>query len=114
MKKLRDIGYLVYTGKIAPNSKNIPIYRIKLNHGLSGGDKCLTTDSQSFKDGLSGNLTTDSEGIWIDYRSIDNKKDNKNLFSNSLKVDLKEQEKAHNKRLVEYKEIIKKRKKLSC
>lgn len=63
LKKLRDIGYLEYTGKIAPKSKRIPIYRINLNHGLSGGDKSLNTDSQDFKHGLSGNLNTPTESI---------------------------------------------------
>lgn len=75
LKKLRDFGYLSYTGKIAPKSKNIPIYRINLNHGLSGGDKSLTTDSQSFNHGLSVLLTTPSEGIWRDNIDKDNRKD---------------------------------------
>lgn len=75
LKKLRDVGYLIYTGKFAPKSKNIPIYRINLYHGLSGGDKSLTTDSQSFNHGLSGNLTTPSESIRIDNIKKDNKKD---------------------------------------
>ena len=75
LKKFRDLGYLIYTGKIAPKSKNIPIYRINLNHGLSGGDKSLTTDSQSSNHGLSGNLTTPSQSIWIDHNIKDNMKD---------------------------------------
>ena len=75
LKKFRDKGYLIYTGKMAPKSKNIPIYRINLNYGLPGGGKSSTTDSQSFNHGLSGCLTTDSEGIWID-NIKDNNKDN--------------------------------------
>ena len=75
LKKLRDNKYLTYTGKIAPKSRNIPIYRINLNHGLSGGDKRLTTDSQYFNHGLSVLLTTPSEGIQKDYIYKDNRKD---------------------------------------
>ena len=86
LKKFRDIGYLIYTNKIAPNSKNIPIYRIDFNHGLPGGGKTLTTDSQSSNHGLSGCITTDSEGIWIDNKNKDNKKDNITPFSLCLKI----------------------------
>ena len=81
LKVLRDKNYLNYTGKLAPNSKSIPIYRINLNHGLSGGALNLRTDSQSFTDGLSGCQRTDSEGIRIDHRSIDNRKDIDSSFS---------------------------------
>lgn len=76
LKHLRDYNYLIYTGKIAPNSKNIPIYRINLNHGLSVGDKSLTTDSVSSNHPLSVLLTTHSESIWIDNNIKDNRKDN--------------------------------------
>jgi hypothetical protein len=76
LKILRDKGYLSYTGKLAPNSRSIPIYRINLTHGLSGGGSTLTTDSQSLTDGLSVLSRTDSEGIRIDYNIKDNKKDN--------------------------------------
>lgn len=75
LKYLRDNNYLQYTGKIAPKSKNIPIYSINLNHGLSVGDKSLTTDSVSSNHGLSVLLTTHSESIWIDHINKDNKKD---------------------------------------
>lgn len=82
LKKFRDEGYLIYTGKIAPNSRNIPIYCIDLNHGLSGGGSTLTTDSQSSNHGLSVLLTTPSQSIWIDNNIKDNKKDNgKDSFS---------------------------------
>ena len=83
LKKLRDKGYLLYTGKTAPKSKRIPIYRIKLNHGLSGGDKILITDSQDFKHPLSGNLNTPQEGIQKDNIYKDNKKDIDFSISNS-------------------------------
>ena len=66
LKILRDKEYLIYTGKIAPNSKNIPIYSINLNHGQIGGDKSLTTDFLESNNGLSVLLTTPSEGIRID------------------------------------------------
>ena len=81
LKHLRDIGFLIYTGKIAPKSKNIPIYRIDLNHGLSVGDKSLTTDFEDSNHGLSVLLTTHSESIWIDNRSKDNRKDIYSSFS---------------------------------
>lgn len=34
LKVLRDKKYLSYTGKIAPNSKRIPVYKIDLNPSL--------------------------------------------------------------------------------
>jgi hypothetical protein len=81
LKQLRDMNYLIYTGKIAPKSTRIPIYRIDLNHGLSGGDKILITDSVSFDHGLSVLLNTDSEGIRIDNVDKDNRKDIDSPFS---------------------------------
>ena len=85
LKKFRDEGILMYTGKIAPKSKNIPVYRINLNHGLPVGDKSLTTDSQSFNHGLSGYLTTDSQGIWKDNIKDNNKDNRKNSLFKFLR-----------------------------
>jgi hypothetical protein len=76
LKKLRDSGYLEYTNKIAPKSKNIPIYRINLNHGQFGGGKDLTTDNQDSNHGQLGNLTTPQMGIRKDNNKKDNNKDN--------------------------------------
>lgn len=75
LKKLRDLKILTYTGKIAPKSKNIPIYSVSFNHGLSGGGLTLTTDIGESKDGHSSMLTTDTMSICIDHRK-DNRKDN--------------------------------------
>ncbi len=112
LKKLRDLGYISYTGKIAPKSKNIPIYRINLNHGLSGGDKRLTTDIHDSNHGHLGNLTTPSEGIWIDNILKDNKKDNALSFnfSKTSKFNPENQDDAHDKKMIEYKKIIEERK----
>ncbi len=83
LKQLRDMNYLLYTGKLAPKSKAIPIYSINLNHGLSGGDKSLITDFAYSTDGLSGFLSTDSKGMGIDNIKKDNKKDIASSFSSA-------------------------------
>jgi hypothetical protein len=75
LKKFRDIGFLSYTGKKAPKSKNIPIYKIDLNYGLTGGDTNLTTDNSEFNHGHLIGLTTPSVGIRKDNKYKDNKKD---------------------------------------
>lgn len=111
LKKFRELGYLIYTGKKAPNSKNIPIYRIYINHGLSGDDKLLTTDSQDSNHGLSVLLTTPSQSIRIDNIYKDNKKDIDFSFSKNQKVNPKDQDEAHSKKMDEYKKIIDERKK---
>ena len=36
LKELRRKGYLIYTGKMAPKSKRIPIYKINLNTPVTG------------------------------------------------------------------------------
>ena len=99
LKKFRDNKTLIYTGKIAPKSKNIPIYRINLNNGLRVRGKSLTTDSQSSNHGLSGNLTTPSEGIWIDNNIKDNIKDNGKNSLNS-------KNKTHNPEYQEYRTLF--------
>ena len=76
LKKLRDKGYLIYTGKLAPKSKSIPIYHINLTNGQNGCALNLRTDNLDSTDGQFGNLRTDKMGIRIDNRSKDNKKDN--------------------------------------
>jgi len=48
LKELRDKNYLIYTGKLAPNSKSIPIYRINLTDPQNGGGSNLRTDNLSF------------------------------------------------------------------
>lgn len=84
LKKLRDKKFLIYTGRVAPNSKNIPIYRINLNHGQNDHDKTLTTDNLSFNHGQIGQPTTDKLSIWIDNKK-DNKKDNGVFFKKTSK-----------------------------
>ena len=76
LKQLRDKGYLVYTGKLAPKSRSIPIYSINLTDGQSVRGPTLTTDNLSLTDGQFGNPRTDNLGIGIDHKNIDNKKDN--------------------------------------
>lgn len=78
---MRDSNYLLYTGKLAPNSKSIPIYSINLNHGQNGCALNLRTDILSFTNGQNGDLRTDKMGIRIDNRSKDNKKDIVSSFS---------------------------------
>ena len=99
LKKFRDNKTLTYTGKIAPKSKNIPIYRINLNNGLPVYGKILTMDSKFSNHGLSGSLTTPSEGIWIDNNIKDNIKDN---AKNSLNL----KNKTHNPEYQEYRTLF--------
>ena len=59
LQKLRDKQYLTYTGKLAPNSKSIPVYCINIEHnngtdGQNGGALNLRTDNLSFTDGQNG------------------------------------------------------------
>lgn len=75
LKLLRDKCFLNYTGKIAPNSKSIPVYSIKLNHGQNGGALNLPTDKLFLTDGQNGDLRTDKMGIGKDNIYKDNKKD---------------------------------------
>ena len=46
LKVLRDKGYLVYTGKLAPNSRSIPIYSIQLKHKDQLNNREQSTDTQ--------------------------------------------------------------------
>lgn len=113
LKSLREKNYLIYTGKLAPKSKNIPIYSIYLNHGQNGGDKHLTTDNLSFKDGQNEgvkSLTTDKMGIRIDNKNKDNNKDILFTSSKNQTINPDAQDKAHDKKMREYEEMIKKRK----
>ncbi len=75
LKQLRDKNHLLYTGKLAPNSKSIPIYRINLTHGQNEGALNLRTDNLSLTNGQFGNLRTDKMGIGINYNNKDNNKD---------------------------------------
>jgi hypothetical protein len=80
LKELRDKKYLSYTGKLAPNSKSIPIYSINLTHGQIEGGLKQRTDNLSLTDGQIGDLRTDKLGIRINNIYKDNKKDIDNLF----------------------------------
>lgn len=75
LKELRVKNYLSYTGKLAPNSKSIPIYYINLTNGQIVRAQTLRTDNLSFTDGQIGDLRTDKLGIRIDNINKDNKKD---------------------------------------
>ncbi len=82
LKSLRDKNILIYTNKLAPNSKSIPIYSINLTHGQNGGALNLRTDNLSFTDGQFVPQRTDKMGIRIDNKKKDNKKGNgKDFFS---------------------------------
>ena len=75
LKKLRDMNYLVYTGKMKGKSHKIPIYCINLNHGQKGGDKKFITDNLSLDHGHFVQKITDKLGIQKDNKYKDNKKD---------------------------------------
>jgi len=75
LKLLRDKKYLLYTGKIAPKTKNIPIYKINFNNPNNWGDKDLTTPIEKSNHPNLGNLTTPKIGIEKDNLEKDNKKD---------------------------------------
>ncbi len=75
LKQLRDKNYLLYTGKLAPKSKSIPIYSINLTHGQFGGDKTFITDNLDFTDGHFVPQRTDKMGIQKDNINKDNRKD---------------------------------------
>ena len=82
LKNLRDKNILIYTNKLAPNSKSIPIYSINLTHGQNGGALNLRTDNLSFTDGHFVHQRTDKMGIRIENKEKDYKKDNgKDFFS---------------------------------
>ena len=81
LKKLRDMNYLVYTGKMKGKSHKIPIYCINLNHGQKGGDKKFITDNLSLDHGQFGNRITPKMGIQKDNINKDNKK---NIYFSSL------------------------------
>lgn len=75
LKVLRDKNYLMYTGKIAPKTKNIPIYKVNLNNPKNWGEKELTTPIENSNHPNLGNLTTPKIGIEKDNKYKDNKKD---------------------------------------
>ena len=119
MKKLRDKNILIYTGQMKGSMRNIPVYRVNLNHGNFCRGLTLTTAIYVVNTGnFCVEMTAKIAGK-KDYDLKDNIKDNGFSLTqtSNTKFNPEDQDRAHEKRLEEYKAAVNTRnprKKIMC